>query len=76
MIEGDECIGYKCKFAVCFVRPSALDVSTGSCSQKLKRQRPRHTQKASSKDTFDDPLKYKNLLDKKLRKNFKLKDYY
>lgn len=77
MVEGDDCISYKCKYAVCFFRPPALDVSTGVCSQKVKNKKPHQTQKTYRKDSLDDdPLKYRKLLDKKLRKNLKIKDFY
>lgn len=76
MVEGDECIGYKCKYAVCFFRPPALDISTGTCSQKMKNRKPQLTHKPYRKDYMDDLLKYRKLLDKKLRKNLKIKDFY
>lgn len=76
MVEGDECIGYKCKYAVCFYRPPALDVSTGTCAQKLKNRRPKRTSKSYKDSDMEDPLKYRKLLDKKLRKNLKIKDFY
>lgn len=76
MVDGDECIGYKCKYAICSFRPSALNITTGVCSQKVKKQKPQRIQKAHRKDFDDDPLKYRQLLDKKMRKNLKLKDFY
>lgn len=76
MVEGDECIGYKCKYAICSFRPSALNISTGVCSQKVKKQRPHRDQRSRKKITEDDPLRYRQLLDKKTRKNFKIKDFY
>ncbi|UCG90489.1 MAG: hypothetical protein JSU57_01795 [Candidatus Heimdallarchaeota archaeon] len=76
MVEGDECIGYKCKYAVCFFRPSALDISTGVCSQKTKKNKHQRKQKPDRKYIDDDPLKYRGMLDKKMRKNLKLKDFY
>jgi len=77
MVEGDECIGYKCKYAVCFYRPPALDLSTGICAQKMKSRKPqRDTKSYDGKDMMEDPLKYRKLLDKKLRKNLKIKDFY
>ncbi len=76
MVEDDDCIGYKCKYAVCSFRPSALDVSTGVCSQKVEKRKPRRKQKIIKTDIDDDPLKYREMLDKKMRKNLKLKDFY
>ncbi|MFX1282052.1 MAG: hypothetical protein ACFFB5_00290 [Promethearchaeota archaeon] len=76
MVEGDECIGYKCKYALCFFRPSALDVTTGVCSQKMKKQKPRRKEQPNRKYIEEDPLKYRGMLDKKMRKNLKLKDFY
>ncbi len=76
MVEGDECIGYKCKFAVCFYRPPALNISTGHCSLKKKNLRPKQQPQKRPIREDDDPIKYSKLLDKKLRKNFQLKDYY
>ncbi|MFX1505396.1 MAG: hypothetical protein ACFFDC_04690 [Promethearchaeota archaeon] len=76
MVEGDECIGYKCKYAVCFYRPPALDISTGHCAQKMKHQKPQRPPRPYKDDKMDDPLKYRKLLDKKLQKNLKIKDFY
>ena len=76
MVEGDECIGYKCKYAVCFFRPPALDISTGTCVQKMKNRKPQRTHKPYKQKFLEDPLKYRKLLDKKLRKNLKIKDFY
>ncbi|MFX0125616.1 MAG: hypothetical protein ACFFAE_18480 [Candidatus Hodarchaeota archaeon] len=76
MVEDDECIGYKCKFAVCFFRPPALDISTGTCAQKIKYRKPQRPHKSYREDSMDDPLKYRKLLDKKLQKNLKIKDFY
>ncbi|MHA1226544.1 MAG: hypothetical protein ACTSPV_07375 [Candidatus Hodarchaeales archaeon] len=77
MVEGDECIGYKCKFAFCSYRPAALDIETGRCSLKTKRFKPKKVVHKQPKTKFyDDPLKYSKLLDKKMKKNFKLKDYF
>lgn len=76
MVEDDEYIGYKCKYAVCSFRPFALDVSTGVCSQKVEKRKPRRKQKIFKTDIDDDPLKYREMLDKKMRKNLKLKDFY
>jgi hypothetical protein len=76
MVEGDECIGYRCKYAVCYYRPPALDISTGICALKLKNRRPQRPHKSYKDDKMEDPLKYRKLLDKKLRKNLKIKDFY
>ena len=79
MVEGDDCIGYKCKFAICFYRPPALNLSTGHCTMKKKalisKQQDQRKSLRSLREE-DDPLKYSKLLDKKVRKNFQLKDYY
>lgn len=74
MVEGDECIGYKCKFAVCGFRPPALEIDTGICLEKKKNSEPKRVSQKHGSD--DDPLRYRNLLDKKMRKGFKIKDYY
>lgn len=76
MVEGDECIGYKCKYAFCSYRPPALDITTGVCALKKKKVAPKQVQKDYGRKTSDDPLKYRKLLDKKMRKNFKIKDFY
>ncbi len=76
MVEGDECIGYKCKYVICSFRPSALNITTGICSQKVKKQRSHQNQQSRKTPVRDDPLRYREMLDKKMRKNFKIKDFY
>ncbi|MFX0084746.1 MAG: hypothetical protein ACFFAU_03655 [Candidatus Hodarchaeota archaeon] len=75
MVEGDECVGYKCKFAFCSYRPPSLDLTTGVCAQKKKKNQgfSRKQPKAANED---DPLKYREKLNKKMKKNFQLKDFY
>ncbi|MFX0171295.1 MAG: hypothetical protein ACFE9L_05195 [Candidatus Hodarchaeota archaeon] len=76
MVEGDECIGYKCKYTICTYRPPALDVTTGICALKKKKIAPKQVRKEYARKSGDDPLEYRKLLDKKMRKNFKIKDFY
>lgn len=76
MVEGDECIGYKCKYAVCTFRPPSLDLSTGTCAQKKKKFSPKSKRQKPRREETDDPLKYRRMLSKKLKKNFKIKDFY
>jgi hypothetical protein len=75
MVEGDICVGYKCKFAFCSYRPPSLDLSTGVCAQK-KKKNIAFSKKQRSFEYEDDPLKYRRMLNKKMKKNFKLKDFY
>ncbi|MHA2305594.1 MAG: hypothetical protein ACXACU_09390 [Candidatus Hodarchaeales archaeon] len=75
MVEGDECVGYKCKFVFCSYHPPSLDLSTGVCALKKKKTQQR-TKKAPKYKNSQDPSKYRHMLNKKMRKNFKLKDYY
>ncbi len=66
MVEGDECIGYKCIFAVFKFQPPALEITTGMCVEKEKKKRaPGQSQKRKTRD--DDPLRYPKLLDQKKR---------
>ena len=76
MVDGDECIGFRCKYAICSYRPSALDISTGTCRLKKKELTKRPPRGRPQPRRDDDPLKYRNMLDKKLKKNFKIKDFY
>jgi hypothetical protein len=76
MVEDDECVGYKCKFALCFFRPSALNISSGVCDLKEKKKRSRQSQEISKRVSAVDPVKYRHFLNKKMKKNFKLKDFY
>ena len=78
MVEGDDCVGHKCKFALCFHRPSALDISTGRCNLKVKEYTSKTQVKKHQQRTkfSDDPLKYQNYLDKKLKKQFSNKDFF
>ena len=75
MVEGDDCVGYKCKFAFCFYRPPSLDLSTGVCAQKKKKNQG-FSKKQRKSEFKDDPLKYRAMLNKKMKKNFHLKDFY
>ena len=76
MVEGDDCIGYKCKYAVCTFRPSALDISTGTCAQKKKIFQHKSKKPEPRRRESEDPLKYRKMLSKKLKKDFKIKDFY
>lgn len=83
MVDGDECIGTKCKFAVCSYRPPQLQISTGDCRLKLKELNNQKTKRSTKtrslplkQYTEDDPMQYKKFLNKQMKKNFKMKDFY
>jgi hypothetical protein len=76
MVEGDECISYKCKYAVCSFRPPSLDVSTGICAQKKKIFSTKSNKPKPRREDVDDPLKYRKMLSKKMKKDFKIKEFY
>jgi hypothetical protein len=82
MVDGDECIGTKCKFAVCSYRPPQLKMETGECNLKLKdlNKASKFPKKSVPKipvnNYDDDPTVYKKYLNKRMKKNFKIKDFY